>query len=323
MNNFDIYIIITAADFVRLKRLYPRLLTAFPSGDLVFVGSEDVGRCVRDAALGEKVRFLPEDELLPFNDVWAVMNDHLRELLGGEDAPRRSVGWYYQQFLKYRLADFSGNEYYMVWDGDTIPCRVVNMFSEDGHPYLDCKNEYHEEYFVTMKKLVPGLQKFIRSSFISEHMLFHCDSVRKLTARIEANPELKGTSFWERILLAIEPERIHKSAFSEFETYGCFMALTSPSHYRLREWHSFRIGGTVFDPNTICDRDFDWLGKDFDAISFEKNHSIQEGNGGLFDNPEYQSKLSARQMLQIAQEVSTGGYIESWGPNGKLHDPLD
>nr|MCR5598444.1 hypothetical protein [Lachnospiraceae bacterium] len=203
-----------------------------------------------------------------------------------------------------------------------IPCRPVKMFSEDGKPYLDNKNEYHELYFTTMAKLIPGLHKVIRSSFISEHMIFHAQMVRDICAAIEANDTLSGETFWEKILRAIDPMEVHKSAFSEFETYGTYVALHDPGRYKIRDWHSFRLGGEFFDPLTISERDYLWLGKDFDAISFEKGHSIKEGNGNLFDNPRYQEKLSARQMLEIAQEEAGGGYIESWDGSTTGTDPL-
>lgn len=320
--NYNTYIVITPADFVRLQSQYGRMVSMLPAGKLIFVGSEKVGELVKACNLGERVGFIEEDDLLPFNNVWAVMNDHLKELLQGDTVPRGGVGWYYQQFLKIELAFQCEDEFYMTWDGDTIPCRPVQMFAEDGRPYLHNKNEYHELYFATMGKLVPGLRKVIRSSFISEHMMFCAQTVKELVSVIESNETLKGEKYWERILRTIEPIQIHQSAFSEFETYGTFVALRHPEMYRIREWHSFRLGGEFFDPNTICDRDYTWLGKDFDAISFEKGHFVREDNKNLFDNPRYQEKLTAKQMLLAAQEEFNGGYIESWGNNGTTTDPL-
>ena len=63
----------------------------------------------------------------------------------------------------------------------------------------------------------------------------------------------------------------------------------------------------------ITDDDYNWLGKDFFAISFEKAHSVREDHENLFNNKEYQSKLSARQMLELAQEDYEGdSYREVW-----------
>lgn len=317
---YNTYIVITPKDFERVQKQYAWMVEMLPAGRLVFVGSEKVGELVKTLNLGDRVGFLDEDSLLPFQEVWDVLNDHMSELLQGDTVPRGGVGWYYQQFLKFELAKQCENEYYMTWDGDTIPCRLVKMFADDGKPYLDNKNEYHELYFTTMAKILPGSRKLIRSSFISEHMMFHAPTVKDLMDVIGENRSLMGETYWEKILRAIEPMQVHQSAYSEFETYGTFIAMRDPYRYKIREWHSFRLGGEFFDPETICERDYIWLGKDFDAISFEKGHSIKEGNGNLFDNPRYQEKLSARKMLEVAQE-GAGGYIERWD-GGMGSDPL-
>ena len=173
--------------------------------------------------------------------------------------------------------------------------------------------EYHALYFETIEKILPGMRKVIGKSFISEHMLFNKTIMQSLIAKIEENDVIPGVTYWEKIIHSIRPEKICDSGFSEFETYGTYVAFTDPGRYKLREWHSFRLGAEFFDTDTICDRDFDWLAKDFQAISFEKNQFVREDNKNLFDNPEYQKKLSARKMLEVAQEEFNGGYIEVWG----------
>jgi hypothetical protein len=264
--------------------------------------------------LGESVGFVDENELLGFDEVAKCMTDHLRPLLGDEPVPRGAVGWYYQQFLKMEYSRICNDDYYMVWDGDTIPAAPFSMFQqESGKPYLDMKQEYHALYFETIEKILPGMRKVIGRSFISEHMLFNTAIMRELIARLELNAGLPGKCYWEKIIHAIRPEFISEAAFSEFETYGTYVAFTHPDHYKLRDWHSFRLGAEFFDPETICDRDYEWLGKDFNAISFEKNQAVREDHRNLFDNPEYQEKLSAKKMLEIAQEEFNGGYMEVWG----------
>ena len=187
------------------------------------------------------------------------------------------------------------------------------MFTKDTkQPYIDLKHEYHPEYFETMGKVLPGFRKVIERSFISEHMLIKCDIMKNLINDIEKNEDIKGEKFWEKILNAIEPKKIYDSSFSEFETYGTYVALRYPSVYKLRDWHSFRLGATFFDKDTISDRDFEWLGKDFDAISFEKGQKVREDHKNIFDNPEYQEKLSAKKLLQLAQMEFDEGYKEIW-----------
>ena len=40
------------------------------------------------------------------------------------------------------------DEYYLLWDSNTIPIRPINMF-KNGHPLFDMKLEHHTQYFVT------------------------------------------------------------------------------------------------------------------------------------------------------------------------------
>ena len=314
---FDTLIMTTPADFKRLQRLYPRIAEQIPDGKIIFIGSSEVVQLVREAGFDGRITAMDENELLPYDDVHICMTSHMAEILAGRDLPRGVTGWYYQQFLKYAYANHCEEEYYLTWDGDTIPCRTLSMFKEETDtPFLDLKHEFHAEYFETMGRLVPGLEKAIGRSFISEHMLFNCGIVQELMLEIEKNEEIPGTRFWEKIIRAIPPDLIQSSAFSEFETYGTFVAHRHPSVYRLRDWHSFRLGGEFFDPDSITDRDFAWLGKDFDAISFEKGMSVREDHKNLFNNSAYQEKLTPRQMLEAAQKVFKDGYLEVWEEDG-------
>ena len=313
-NHFDVLIVVTAQDCQRLLGMYERLVNNFSYGKICFIGNE----AVRDVAFSnEKIRdhitWVNENDVIAFNDVHQVISKRLESVLGGKELPRGITGWYYQQFLKMQYAFMCKDEYYMVWDGDTVPCRPINMFSsETGQPYIDLKHEFHPEYFETLGKILPGFKKVIERSFISEHMLMKCDIMKSLIADIEKNEALQGEKFWEKIINAIEPDKIFDSSFSEFETYGTYVALRYPSVYKLRDWHSFRMGAMFFDLNTICDRDFEWLSKDFDAISFEKGQEVREDHKNFFDNPEYQEKLSAKKMLQLAQMEFNDGYKEIW-----------
>ncbi len=315
MKSFNTIIVITPADCQRLIKLYPRLIESITYGKVSFVGTKGVFDCINsDEELSGKAGFIDENSIIPFDDVHACMAKKMEKILAGRELPRGITGWYYQQFLKMQYAFVCQDEYYMVWDGDTIPCKQIKMFQdESGKPYLDMKHEYHEEYFETMGKLLPGIRKVIERSFISEHMLIRADIMRELVTAIENNDKISGEKFWEKIINAIPAEKIQDSAFSEFETYGTFCALRHMSVYILREWHSFRQGGTFFNINKISDRDFNWLSKDFDAISFEKGHDVRKDNANLFDNPYYQERLTPKQMLQAAQLEFKEGYKEVWG----------
>lgn len=306
---YDVLIMTTAKDFLRLKNNYHRLVKNMPAKQLIFVGNTEVGELAQQLNLGERVGFINEDEILPFASVHAVMQDVLQR----EDVPRGVTGWYYQQFLKMQYSLICKDDYYLVWDGDTIPCKPFTMFHEDGvTPFLDLKREYHEEYFVTMGKLLPGMHKCIEPSFISEHMLMKCEIMKNLIADIMKNPNLTGDSFFERIIRCIEVSKLTSNSFSEFETYGTYTCFKYLNSYRLRDWHSFRYAGNFFHPDEISDSDYEWLGRDFDAASFEKGHTVREDHKDIFTKKEYQEKLSARQILEIAQQEFEEGYIEVW-----------
>lgn len=310
---FDAIIVVTAKDYERLQRNYPKLLSDIPARRVLFVGNEDVALLVKNLGPGAgKAGFLNENDVIPFEKVHAVMKDALKDILLGRELPRGVTGWYYQQFLKMQYASICHRPYYLVWDGDTIPCKPFSMFQEEGIPYLDLKQEYHEEYFQVMSKLIPGMGKCIQKSFISEHMLIHCGIMKELIDEIESNDAVPGTLYWEKIIYGIDTDKLQSNSFSEFETYGTYAACRHPSAYMFRDWHSFRYGGLYFDPNTISEADYKWLGRDFYAISFEKGHTVREDHKNLFDNPKYQEKLSARRMLEIAQEEALEGYREVW-----------
>jgi len=305
---YDVLIITTARDFIRVRSNYHRLVENMPTGQLIFVGNAEVGDLAEELNLGERVGFIHEDTILPFAEVHAIM----QELLQTKDVPRGITGWYYQQFLKMQYSQMCKDAYYLVWDGDTVPCSPIQMFADDGKPFLDLKREHHEEYFITLGKLFPGMYKCIEPSFISEHMLMNCEIMQKLIADIMRNEQLSGTSFYERILRCIDVEKLTSNSFSEFETYGTYVCFKHLNSYRLRNWHSFRYAGYFFRPEEMTDEDYEWLGRDFDALSFEKNQEVDEQYKDIFTKKEYRAKLSARQILEIAQEEFEEGHLEVW-----------
>jgi len=311
---YDALIMAVPKDYLRLEHLYGRLIDTMPVRKICFVGNDEVGRLVKESKYSDKLSFVNENDILRFDDVHSAMSKALKDRLNGQELPRGITGWYYQQFLKMKYAYICKDKYYLVWDGDTVPCASFSMFSkENSIPYFDLKTEYHEEYFITLSKLLPGMGKVIKKSFISEHMLIDCDIMKELVQTIEHNNELNGKAFFEKIIFSIPPEKLTSNSFSEFETYGTYTALKHMNSYRLRDWHSFRYGGDFFDSKKIDDVDFEWLSHDFDAISFEKGHEVRDDHKNLFDNKEYQSKLSARKMLEIAQEeFSDDSFKESW-----------
>lgn len=307
---YDGIIVITASDLERVKSLLPKMKAHMPVRNLIFIGSEGVGNIVSSLNSSDYL-FINENAIIKFSDV----NDILKKLLGIDDVPRGITGWYYQQFLKMGYSNICKDEYYLIWDGDTIPCGDFSMFhKETGKPYLDIKNEYNEEYFITMNKLLPGFHKVIEKSFIAEHMLFNRDIMRKMIEAIESNEKIEGKPFFEKILNSVRPDKIRAGGFSEFETYGTFVAMTDCNAYRLRDWHSLRFGSFFFKADEITDEDFLWLKQDFEAVSFEKDEEYLPDYAVFFHDSKYRANLRPRQIVEAIWEEGaiTSNVVEKW-----------
>lgn len=185
----------------------------------------------------------------------------------------RRTGWYLQQFLKMAYARICTDEFYLLWDSDTLPLRTIEVFDKDGKMYLDYKIEYNKPYFDTLSRLIPGYKKLFERSFIAEHMLIKTKHMRELLDIIEANDNIPGKYFYEKIINAVAIEHLHESGFSEFETYGTFVFKNYINEYNLRQWHSFRFGGLFFSSMDMMNNNLvRWLSSYYHAISFEKNH---------------------------------------------------
>ena len=158
MEGFKTLIVILPKDLQRLLGLYPRIIDNIKYGQVCFVSGSGMKDVIDGAPfLKDKVGFMDENDLVSFDEVHACVSKRMEPLLAGRELPRGVTGWYYQQFLKMQYALLCKDEYYMVWDGDTIPCKEVVMFQpESGKPYLDLKHEYHAEYFETMGRILPG-----------------------------------------------------------------------------------------------------------------------------------------------------------------------
>lgn len=210
--------------------------------------------------------------------------------------------WYQQQFLKMAYSRICKNEYYLIWDADTIPIKSIQLF-KNNHPFFDMKTEHHIPYFQTMKRLLPDL-KFSNKSYISEHQMIKTEYMKNLLDEIENNSELKGKLFWEKILMAINLRDLNYSGFSEYETYGSFVDTRYPNFYVHRNWFSIRHGSTFFNnSNNLNKNDIIWLSKDFHAITFEKYNRFNETFINVLKNKNLQKKYTPRRFFDNFNKI--------------------
>ena len=234
-----------------------------PAGNIYIVAPADVREKI--AAFNDsRFIFVNENE---FCDVKKI-----RELysLRTKINPGRA-GWYVQQFIKMSFSFFTDDEYYLIWDSDTVPLKPVKMFADDGRPFFDMKTEYNPPYFDTMSRILPGVTRAVRKSFISKHMLIRSEYMRGLIREIESSASVDGNNFQEKIMNAVDVKDLHESGFSEFETYGNYVMSRHEGSYILRDWHSLKHGGRFYsDISQVSAENLRWFAGKYDAATFEK-----------------------------------------------------
>jgi hypothetical protein len=177
------------------------------------------------ARLGSCARVVPEGDFVP-----CVSLDALRAL-PVQGFPR-AVGWYFQQLLKLQFSFVDlADDYYLIWDADTVPLRPMRFFDDSGRMLLTKAKEHHTPYFETYRRLLgedPGRE----FSFIAQHILVQKSVAREMMARIEAHVPGDGNWAW-KIMRSLPPQGVN--LFSEYETYGHYVKNHYPDRVRFIE----------------------------------------------------------------------------------------
>jgi len=213
-----------------------------------------------ESRLGGIARVIPENGFIP-----GMTLEQLRALnLPGFP---KCAGWYFQQFLKLQFAFVEqGDDYYLIWDADTVPLRPMRFFDEQGRMLLTRASEYHPPYFETYRRLFGG-EPNRECSFIAQHMLIQKSVAREMMREIEHR--LPGQRNWPWKILEALP-RAGRNLFSEYETYGHFIKNRHSERIRLitRVWQremTHATGRPVPTPAELVK-----LGQQFDYVAFER-----------------------------------------------------
>ena len=245
-----------------------------------------------ELACYDNVLFLDEEAIFDGLNIEKI-RDILKDLCG--DYGR--AGWFYQQFLKMAYAFKSDNEYYLVFDSDTVPLNNIKYFSEDGKPCFITKVEYHKPYFDTLDVLTEGKVRRVDKniSYIAENMIINKKIMVEIIDMIMNNQNLKGDLFFEKILYAISKDVVKYTGFSEFETYGNYIMTNYPSTYNRMKLRTQRRGTFLFGPLPNSEQ-LEWASKDYDIISFENyGHSWLKN---ITNSPKIREKYTASQMFR-------------------------
>lgn len=295
--NFDIIIPIVYKDYSFLSKSLIYILSNIDGArKILFITKKSMQKYLPSQVFSSD-RFLVVDEDdvlegLTYSKISSIIHSQKRE--------HTNIGWYFQQFLKmaFALSKYCETSYYLSWDADTIPIHNIPMFSPDGHPFFTMKTEYHEPYFITIRKLL-NLEKCNERSYISEHMLFNKNIMNEIVSKIE-DSNVIGDTWYEKVLNSLVPESVSTHAFSEFETYGTYCKTFYPDYYVERQLSSFRHGGLI-QGRFFSKRILNSLATDVSIVSFE-----------IYDRPpfpwniicEWYEKLLKKKELFLLKRVN-------------------
>lgn len=265
MEKFDVIIPVLYDDLKIVMDYYPLFKKNLPIKKIILVGNDKVKNELEN---DNRFFFINEDKIYK-----GMTLDSIRESLRNLGDSEKRGGWYFQQFIKMAYAYICEGEYYIVWDSDTIPLKEITFKDKSSDIcFFNIKNEYNKPYFTTINTLFQcDLEKVIEGSFITEHMIFNCTIMKELIEKINSNQKIKGNSFWEKVLNAININDISGSGFSEFETYGNYYYKYYPEKFQIRKLKTIRYGKVLFGEKPT-NQQLEWVAKKYDTISFEKSH---------------------------------------------------
>ncbi|SHN65804.1 hypothetical protein SAMN02745247_03014 [Butyrivibrio hungatei DSM 14810] len=251
-----------------LSKSYPYMIKNLGPGlkHIKIVANTKCKKMIEDAfATEDRVEFLDEEEILQ-----GLTLSKIKEILKSICGYDYRAGWFYQQFLKMAYSYICEDDYYLLFDSDTIPLHQINYFSKDGKPCFVTKIEYHRPYFDTIDTLFDGEVKRVnpKESFIAENMMISRMFMQEMIEKIMINPHLEGKTFYEKILKSVDRNVVKDTGFSEFETYGNYIMTFHPEAYHKMKLRTQRMGAFLLgdDPD---EAQLEWAANDYDIMSFE------------------------------------------------------
>lgn len=259
INNYDVVLVCSKDHVHILQKNIAYLKKNLSPKNIVVISSVD-SRDLIDGFESDSVIFLNEDRIYPGMTIQRI-KEIVKEITGSE----KRAGWYFQQFLKMAYSQICNDTEYLIWDADTIPLNSIS-FKEGDKLKFTMESRYGKDYFITLKKLL-GYSKATNESFIAEHMIINTYIMCHLIAEIE-DQNLRGKTFYEKILYSVQKESVPKSGFSEFETYGTFVLKNYPEKYVLSNVRSLRNGKMYLGENP-GENLMQWVARNYDTVSFE------------------------------------------------------
>lgn len=118
-------------------------------------------------------------------------------------------------------------------------------------------------------------------SFIAENMMIEIAKMQELIELIESTHH---KAFWEVILEHINPQDLTHSGFSEFETYGNFIALAYPNTFHITQRKRDRYAKELIGENPSIQL-LQWYGRSYEVIGLESWSKENIRISTLLQNP--------------------------------------
>jgi hypothetical protein len=178
----------------------------------VYIVAADSPR-LRQLCREYQCEFVDEDTILP------IAKGSIRYI---DRSGRDRSGWLFQQLLKLSADTIAREERCYVIDADTVlvrPCALKRR----GRTVVFCTDrQYHEPYYHAFRKLLRDDRRF-PASFVCHQMLFENSRLREMKTLIE---RAAAKPWYSAICDAVDTSE--PSCFSEYETYGNFLAANYP-----------------------------------------------------------------------------------------------
>jgi|SRR5579863_1285205 len=240
-----------------LALAYEKMRALFPFKRLhVITARRNFRRFER--VLGTEVALVDEDTMIP-----GMTLDSLKVI--PQPFLARGPGWYFQQLLKFQFAFIEPeDDYYLIWDADTVPLRPMRFFDESGRMLFAIVDPLHQPYFATYEKLLGEAPK-PEYSFITQHMIVKKSLLREMLSAIEQHCPGEENWAW-KIMRNLGGDGYKR--FSEYETYGHYVRNRHPDLAVFRRLPWSLNGTKLVGPNPTR-ADLDRLPADNDFVSFE------------------------------------------------------
>jgi uncharacterized protein DUF6492 len=212
-------------------------------------------------ALGPDVELIDENAFIP-----EMTLSRLKKLsLPGFP---QGAGWHFQQLLKLAFSFHEpDDDYFLIWDADTVPLRPLQFFDESGRMLFTTAEEEHAPYFDTYRKLLRE-EPHRGFSFISQHMIVQKSIAREMLGKIETN--FSGQDSWAWKIMR-NLEGTSTTLFSEYEMLGHFVKNHYPSRAAFRKLSWLREGA-LRTSRIPSKKELDQLAQTYDFAAFESRH---------------------------------------------------